>query len=159
VTSRANSLRKPAIFRHPAGGAQFDRLRSARGSCVLTTIFVVDDDPALTRVLHDELSGRHRLVRVFSDPLRALSALASEHADLLITDLSMPWVDGRDVVAAARHRQPGLKIVLMSGYPRGAQIAACEHIRFLQKPIDLDGLLTTIDEAFDGTSARPALGD
>jgi DNA-binding NtrC family response regulator len=111
------------------------------------TIFVLDDDPALTKVLAEELSGRHRLVRIFSDPLRALDALARERPDLLITDLSLPWVDGKAVVARARERYPDLRVLLMSGYRRGADIAASEHIGFLAKPIDLDGLLTAVEDA------------
>ena len=120
---------------------------------MVSTIVLVDDDPILTEVMAQELTSRHRRVHTFSDPIRALAALAHLHPDLLITDLSMPWVDGKDLVSSARLRQPDLKILLMSGYSRGAEIASSEHIRFLPKPIDLDGLLRAVDEALDSTSA------
>src|SRR6188474_2445583 len=95
----------------------------AQGGSV-KTIFVVDDDPDQAEVLAQALSARGRRVRAFSDPIRALAALTSEGADLLIADLSMPWIDGKDVVASAHLRRPDLPIFLVSAYPRGAEIAA-----------------------------------
>src|SRR5438309_508469 len=76
------------------------------------------------------LTGRGRRVRAFSDPIRALAALTLDGADLLVADLSMPWIDGKDVVASARLRKPDLAIFLVSGYPRGAEIAAEEGVPF-----------------------------
>jgi two-component system OmpR family response regulator/two-component system response regulator QseB len=111
------------------------------------TIFVLDDDPLLGELMVEGLATRGFSARAFSDPIRALAALSQERADVLLTDLSMPWVDGKDVVCSARSRQPDLQIVLMSGFPRGAEVAALEHVRFLRKPIDLDGLLGAVDDA------------
>jgi two-component system response regulator GlrR len=113
----------------------------------VVNIVVLDDDSVLADVVARELSSRRRQVQAFSDPIRALAALATRRADLLITDLSMPWVDGKDVVQAARQRQPDLKVLLMSGYARGAEIASAERVGFLRKPIDLDGLLSAVDQA------------
>ena len=103
----------------------------------MRTIFVVDDDPDQAEVLAQALSGRGRRVRAFSDPIRAL---ASERADILIADLSMPWLDGAQVVSAARAHRPDLAIILISGYARGAQVAQDESLPFLAKPIDLEQL-------------------
>jgi DNA-binding NtrC family response regulator len=111
------------------------------------TIFVVDDDPDQAEVLAQALSARGRRVRAFSDPIRALAALTSEGADLLIADLSMPWIDGKDVVASAHLRRPDLPIFLVSAYPRGAEIAAESGVPFFAKPIDLDELRTAVTRA------------
>ena len=72
----------------------------------MKTIVVLDDDPLLAEIVAEELTNRQHLVLAFSDPIRALEALRGFHADLLITDLSMPWIDGTDVFAVARHYQP-----------------------------------------------------
>src|SRR5262245_52592099 len=103
--------------------------RGGRGSHV-KTIFVLDDDPDQAEVMAQALAGRGRKVRAFSDPIRALTALANEGADLLIADLSMPWIDGKDAVQSARLRRPHLPIILVSGYPRGAEIAAEQNVQF-----------------------------
>ena len=106
----------------------------------MNTIFVVDDDPDQAEVLAQALAAHGRRVRAFSDPIRALAALTSEGADLLIADLSMPWIDGKDVVNSAHLRRPNLPIFLISAYPRGAEIAAETGVPFFSKPLDLDQL-------------------
>src|SRR5262249_11393581 len=54
------------------------------------TIFVLDDDPDQAELMAQAVGARGRRVRAFSDPIRALAALSTEGADLLIADLSMP---------------------------------------------------------------------
>ena len=115
----------------------------------MRTIFVLDDDPDQAEVMAQALSARGRRVRAFSDPIRALAALGAEAVDLLIADLSMPWIDGKDVVASARLRRPDLAIILVSGYARGAEIAATEGVPFFPKPVDLSALRAAVDRALD----------
>lgn len=110
------------------------------------TIFVVDDDPDQAQLLATALSADNRRVRAFSDPIRALAALTSEPADLLIADLSMPWLDGAQIVATAREHQPEMPMILVSGYSRGAEVAAANGLRFFEKPIDLDRLRRVVEE-------------
>jgi DNA-binding NtrC family response regulator len=113
------------------------------------TLFVLDDDPEQAELMAQALTGRGRRVRAFSDPIRALAAITTDDADLLIADLSMPWIDGRDVVTSSRARRPHLKIFMVSGYPRGADIAAEEGVPFFPKPIDLGALRAAVDAALD----------
>lgn len=123
----------------------------------MKTIFVLDDDPEQAELMAQALTGRGRRVRAFSDPIRALAALTGEGADLLIADLSMPWIDGKDVVVSARLRQPQLPIFLVSGYPRGAEIAAEEGVPFFAKPIDLARFRAAVDAALDADH-QPSAG-
>ena len=110
------------------------------------SILVLDDDPDQAELLAQALSADGRCVQAYSDPIRALAALAHETVDLLIADLSMPWIDGRDVVAAARVRQPDLQIFLISGYSRGEEIASREGMLFFAKPIDFDSLRRAVTQ-------------
>jgi DNA-binding NtrC family response regulator len=127
------------------------------GGCAVKTIFVLDDDPEQAELMAQALTGRGRRVRAFSDPIRALAALSSDGADLLVADLSMPWIDGKDVVASAHMRKPDLKIMMVSGYPRGAEIAAEEGVPFFAKPIDLAEFRAAVDAAI-GTEDQPSAG-
>ncbi len=120
------------------------------------TIFVLDDDPEQAELMAQALTGRGRRVRAFSDPIRALAALSLDGADLLIADLSMPWIDGKDVVASAHLRKPDLAIFMVSGYPRGAEIAAEEGVPFFPKPIDLDALRAAVDDVLDNSQQPSA---
>ncbi len=122
----------------------------------MRTIFVLDDDPDQAEAMAQALAARGRRVRAFSDPIRALAALTSEGADLLIADLSMPWIDGKDVVASAHLRRPELKVFLVSGYARGAEIAAEQGVPFFGKPIDLKELRSAVDRSLDESARQPS---
>ncbi len=124
----------------------------------MRTIFVVDDDPDQAEILAQALAGRGRRVRAFSDPIRALAALASEDVDLLIADLSMPWIDGKDVVASAHVRRPDLPVFMVSGYARGAEIAAEVGVPFFSKPVDLEGLRSAVERTLDGLQPSTSAG-
>lgn len=115
----------------------------------MKTIFVVDDDSDAAEVMAQALAGPHRHVRAFSDPIRALAAITNEGADLLIADLAMPWIDGKDVLASARLRRPNLSIMLVSGMPGAAEIAAHEGVDFFAKPVDLDRLRKSVEASLD----------
>jgi DNA-binding NtrC family response regulator len=69
----------------------------------------------------------------------------------------MPWIDGKDVVESARLRRPDLGIIMVSGYPRGAEIAEAEGVRFFAKPIDFNGLRAAVEGALgeSGHAPRP----
>jgi len=118
------------------------------------TIFVLDDDPDQAELMAQALAGRGRRVRAFSDPIRALAALGSEQVDLLVADVSMPWIDGKDVVSSAHLRRPELPVILVSGYPRGAEIAAEEGVPFFAKPVDLEALRNAVEAALEGNPAQ-----
>jgi two-component system, NtrC family, C4-dicarboxylate transport response regulator DctD len=120
------------------------------------TIFVLDDDPDQAELMAQALAARGRRVRAFSDPIRALAALTAEGADLLIADLSMPWIDGKDVVASAHLRRPELKVFLVSGYPRGAEIAADQGVPFFGKPVDLKVLRDAVDRSLEESARQPS---
>jgi DNA-binding NtrC family response regulator len=109
------------------------------------TIFVVDDDADAGELLAQALAGPGRRVRAFADPLRALAALTAEEADLLIADLAMPWIDGKDVIAASRLRRPDMEIIVISGVSRGPEVARGAGVAFFPKPVDLELLRRMVD--------------
>ena len=126
---------------------------SHKGRARFSTIFVLDDDPAQADMTAQALSGQHHRIRTFYDPLKALAALSDDRPDLFITDLSMPWIDGRDVVESARVRQPDLQILLLSAFQRGAEVAAAKQIDFLRKPVELGHLLAAVNHALQARGA------
>ncbi|MFH0899656.1 MAG: response regulator [Pseudomonadota bacterium] len=113
----------------------------------MKTIIVLDDDQDQADLLASALASNRWRVRAFSDPIRALATISSEGADLLIADLSMPWIDGGDVVASARVRRPHLRVILFSGYARGKAIAERYRAPFFPKPVDLDRLRQAVEAA------------
>ena len=71
---------------------------------------------------------------------------------LLLTDLMLPDVAGHDLAGSLQARWPGLAVVLMSGYAedealrRGIETG---HVRFLQKPFNMQTLANAIRAALD----------
>jgi DNA-binding NtrC family response regulator len=107
-------------------------------------ILVLDDDAEQAELLAEAIASHAWEVRIFSDPIRALSTLQSEGVDLLIADLSMPWMDGGDVVSSARLRRPLLFVILVWVLAGGAAWGGRHDVTFFAKPVDLDGLRKTI---------------
>jgi two-component system cell cycle sensor histidine kinase/response regulator CckA len=88
-----------------------------------------------------------------ADPNEAL-ALAADGApiDLLLTDVVMPGMNGRQLAEQLREDRPELKVLFMSGYTDDAVIAqgVIDHeMAFLQKPFGADQLAQVVAELFD----------
>jgi CheY-like chemotaxis protein len=100
--------------------------------------------------------------RVLSAPSaeEALSvAESSPHIDLLLSDVVMPGMNGRDLAAALTARDPQLKVILMSGYAADVvktENLADEGIAFMQKPLIGDILTAKIRQVLDTRTARQA---
>lgn len=102
----------PATDRSPVPTAGA-RAEMGRGQ---GTLIVVEDEPTLRKLLQDVLEGCGYRVYTASGGEAALVLLSSQRADLLLTDQVMPGIGGRDLAARARALQPGIKVLLMSGY-------------------------------------------
>jgi len=78
-------------------------------------ILVIDDDPVLRRVITLALEAAGHSVLRCENGRRAIEYLTHEPADLLITDIIMPEMDGVETVRSARRLQPHLPILAISG--------------------------------------------
>jgi two-component system, cell cycle sensor histidine kinase and response regulator CckA len=72
--------------------------------------------------------------------------------DLILTDVVMPELGGRELAEAAEKRMPGVKIAFASGYADDGLLrnrAASESIAFLQKPYTPEALLSIVRAVLD----------
>lgn len=79
------------------------------------TILLVDDDPAVRRVIEQILLRAGWIVDAHGEGHRALHALSNRRHDAMITDLVMPSMDGRELVRRARAVRPELPVLLVTG--------------------------------------------
>jgi CheY-like chemotaxis protein len=67
--------------------------------------------------------------------------------DLLLVDFAMPGMNGADVARAAQNKQPGIRVLMVSGYADSAAVeAAIGTARQLRKPFDVAELGTAVAE-------------
>lgn len=118
------------------------------------TVLVVEDEENLRSVIRRLLEGEGYRVLEAGNGASALDVLEkSDHnVGLVLTDLRMPVMDGRQLAAALARQYPTLPIVFMSGFT--AQLMdmrlVCPHLPFLAKPFRNDDLVATIRGQFEG---------
>ena len=111
----------------------------ASGGSRRRRVLVVDDQPMMRRFLADCLGHEGWEVQEAEDSGQALVDLAAgKPCDLLISDLSMPGMDGTALIQAARERRPGLIAVLLTGTGQMADLAPLARrggFTLLRKPV------------------------
>jgi CheY-like chemotaxis protein len=118
------------------------------------TVLLVEDEPALLRVTARMLESRGFSVVRASTPAEALETLDDPaiSIDLLLTDVIMPTMNGRELTTLAQARRPELRSLYMSGYP--ADVIAKrgvldDRVQFLQKPFDSNTLVRKVRDILD----------
>jgi CheY-like chemotaxis protein len=119
----------------------------------VSSILVVDDDPDIGAFVQAALESEGYLVRVTADPLEAvrMAKRGSSEIDLLLIDVVMPMMDGRELVHRMRTLRPNLKVMFMSGYEMAGLSAMGWPI--ISKPFGLAELTEKVAEAM--SSSRP----
>ena len=118
------------------------------------TILLVEDEAAILKLATRLLTTQGYTVLAAGTPGEAVR-MASEHTgeiDLLMTDVVMPEMNGRELARKLLSRHPHLKCLFTSGYT--ADIIAhrgvlSDGVQFLQKPFSSDSLATKVREALD----------
>lgn len=128
---------------------QHDRLQG-KGE----TILLVDDEPALVAFGRKVLEKYGYKVLSAESPGEALDLMREyrQGIDLLITDVIMPQMHGRDLAEQLQQAVPELKTLYMSGYTDSViaeRGIIDEHVNFIQKPIAVDELVTRVRSILD----------
>lgn len=114
------------------------------------TILVVDDEPLLLTVAETILTEFGYKVLTANGGQKALALLSRDdtHVDLLLTDMVMPGMSGRELVERVRQLVPKTRILFNSGYlmPADRQAGAT----FLQKPFTSTDLLRKVKQVLSG---------
>lgn len=113
---------------------------------------VADDEPSVRATVRRLLERRGATVVVAADGNEAEARLRDEQFSLVITDVAMPGATGWEVLSIARATQPGVRVVLMSGYTEKLRGTGSEDEpdAFLEKPFTAKGLDATVDEVLKG---------
>ena len=125
------------------------RLGTPKGG--METILVVEDDLPIRQLTLDMLANLGYTALAAPHALDAVRIASECHTlDLIVTDVVMPELNGREVYERVTEVHPGVKVLYVSGYT-SETIAhhgiMNEHVHFLQKPFDIRSLSNKVREA------------
>jgi DNA-binding response OmpR family regulator len=120
----------------------------------MSTVLVVDDDVGVRRLTGLVLSLDGNDVCTASDGLEALEVLSHEPVDLVILDLEMPRMDGRQTIQEARREGYQGPVLILSAF--GADRAAEELLAedAVEKPFDPDELMSHVHMLLESHGSR-----
>ena len=113
-------------------------------------ILVIDDEPSMVDLLKTDLSLRGYRVSGFTSAGAAIEALPSTDAQVVLTDLHMPGVNGLQLCERVVANRPDIPVVVMTAF--GSLETAIEAIRvgawdFVTKPVEMELLAVVLDRA------------
>ena len=120
-------------------------------------VLVIDDDASLRYTLEAVLSDAGLTVETADGGAAGLAAFEARGADVVLTDLAMPGVDGMKVLEALRAQDPGVPVVMLTAH--GSERVAVAAMKagahdYLPKPFDPDELTLTVKRAIETRELR-----
>lgn len=114
----------------------------------MARILLADDDGTVRELVARVLESGGHAVRVAQDGQEALGLADSGGAfDILVTDVHMPGIDGITLAKTLAAKQPGLKVLLLSGFPEQLQRGKSEltgRVETLTKPCSVEDIRARI---------------
>jgi CheY-like chemotaxis protein len=139
------------------GDAAEERLASATAdeyAATGETVLVVEDEPVVRGVILEMLQDQgYRTLEAVDGPSGLRILRNQERIDLLVTDVGLPGMNGRQLADQARETRPGLKILFITGYAETVAIAdgfLQSGMEMITKPFDLDNLSQRIRDMLKG---------
>ncbi len=121
------------------------------------TLLFVDDDPTAGELLQRFCEGTPYKSQIFHDPREALGFFAEHGADVIITDLQMPGMNGMELLGEIRAKDCEVPVIIITAHTTINN--AIEALRlgandFLKKPFDMEELLLLVDKTMERTQLR-----
>ena len=117
-------------------------------------VLVVEDEPVVRGLIVETLSELGYNALEAADGPKGVEMLQSRRRiDLLVTDIGLPGLNGRQVADAGRSLRPGLKVLFMTGYAENAALASGflePGMSMITKPFAMEALATRIRAIVEG---------
>jgi len=121
-------------------------------------ILLVDDEPSLLAVLEPVLAAAGYAVTVASTGMQALAQVNEARPDVILLDLGLPDMDGKDVIRGLRDMEGVPIIVISARHQEAEKIAALDEGAddYVDKPFEIGELMARIRAALRRHSRQPA---
>ena len=128
-----------------------EKMRRGRGE----TILVVEDERVVLEAIRGMLEQANYHVLAASNVYEALDLYDQHQGEiaLVLTDMVMPGLGGKDLIQILRARDPKIRIIAMSGYPlkeRGFSLLGEETVEWITKPVTMAQLSRIVNRALNG---------
>ncbi len=141
--------------RHIESGGKIEKKSYQMPMAGSETILVVEDEKQILNLCTKFLKMKGYTVLAASLPEDAIDLCGKydKKIDLLLTDVVMPGMNGKDLKTKIEVLHPGIKAVFMSGYTAdiiASRVVIDKGIHFLQKPFSINGLALKVRQVLDG---------
>lgn len=116
------------------------------------SVLVIDDEDIVRTSCNRTLVPEGYEIRMARNGFDGLQLLEKERADLVLTDLKMPDMDGIEVLRTIKERWPEVEVIIITGYQtvdtavKAIKLGAFDYI---EKPFTPDTLISAVDKAFE----------
>jgi two-component system, NtrC family, response regulator HydG len=120
-------------------------------------ILVVDDEPNARQGLQKLLRHEGYEVRIDADGAAALRTASEFVPDVVVTDLRMPGMDGMELLKRLREQDRDIPVIVATAFGDISSAVAAMRVGaddYITKPIDIDGLVLSIERAMERRSLR-----
>ena len=128
--------------------SQASAARVAEHAATGETVLVIEDEPVVRGVVLEMLAEQgYRTLEAVDGPSGLKILRSDQRIDLLVTDVGLPGMNGRQVADQARESRPDLKILFITGYAESVAMAdgfLQPGMEMITKPFDLDHLAQRI---------------
>lgn len=110
-------------------------------------ILIADDEQSILDLLGEMLEFYNFIVVRAPNGAEAWEKFSSDSSiDIVISDIFMPKLNGRDLMNRIRSSRPGVPVILMTGYITNDQLGKDNPDGFFQKPFNIQALVDKIHE-------------
>jgi hypothetical protein len=137
-----------------SAGEQVTAVRAAQHAATGETVLVVEDEPVVRGVILEMLHDQgYRTLEAVDGPSGLRLLRQDERIDLLVTDVGLPGMNGRQLADQARETRPDLKILFITGYAESVAMSEGflqSGMEMITKPFELDNLARRIRAMVSG---------
>lgn len=115
-----------------------------------STVLFVDDEELVTEIMKNILPYLFKEVYYATNGEEGIQTFSNSPTDLIITDISMPKIDGMTMVKTIRNKHKDIKCIFLSGHNEEAFLQQCinENSHYIIKPISSKLLYEAFDKLF-----------